>query len=84
MMSGETVATGAPIPPGRTARSSEEIKVRVWERSSGELTVTVTMFGWTAQHFTSLPQNKLLQSKIANKVALAVYDFFLERAEKGG
>ena len=66
------------------ARSSEEFNIRVHERGDGQLTVKVTMIGWTAQHFTSLQQNETLKSKIASKIALAVYDHYLRKGQASG
>lgn len=65
-------------------RSSEEVDVHIQERGDGKITVNVQLIGWTAQHFTSLPHNELLKSKIANKVALKVYDHYLQKSERGG
>ena len=59
-------------------RDTKQIEVSVQKRVDGEITVRVQLVGWPVQYLTSLGHNKLLQSRIANKIALAVYGKLLQ------
>ncbi len=63
-------------------KNTQEIHIAVQQRiSDGQFTVGVQLVGWPVQLLTTLGHNKLLQSRIGNKVALAVHDALLKNAE---
>ncbi len=62
-------------------------EIRVYEtrpQDGGPLTVTVELAGWSAQHYTSMPQNEDFKSLIANQIGLAVSEFLRKSSEGGG
>ncbi|KKK69238.1 hypothetical protein LCGC14_2936030 [marine sediment metagenome] len=61
-----------------------DVKVEVYRSHPGVLTVNVKLQRWTSQDFTTLPQNEVLKSKIANTIGLAVSEFLHKSSERGG
>ncbi len=53
-----------------------EIRVMAQEREDGRITVTVRLIGWEPKYLTSLGHQPTEQARIANRIALEVYDVY--------
>ncbi len=60
----------------RVGNDPGEINVMAQGRADGRITVTVRLIGWEPSHLTSLGHQPLMQSRIANRIALEVYEHF--------
>ena len=57
-------------------QAHEELRVQAQRREDGKVTVTVRLIGWDPGTLTSLVQRPVLTTRIASRIALAVYEVF--------